>query len=65
METEKKETRETIVELTESGQLRISGNIVLKDLKRDFSGDFGEVTLCLCTRSRNKPYCDESHNKNL
>ena len=60
---EENNSREIIVEITDAGQLKISGPVVLKDLKRDFSVDLKEVTLCLCGRSKNKPYCDDSHNQ--
>jgi len=51
----------TIVEVIDDGPLKISGNIVLKDLKRDIIDNFTEILLCRCGRSGNKPYCDSSH----
>jgi len=51
----------TIVEVIDDGPLKISGNIVLKDLKRDIIDNPTEIFLCRCGRSGNKPYCDSSH----
>jgi CDGSH-type Zn-finger protein len=52
---------EAVVEVIESGPLRISGNFILKDLKRDNESAPGEVWLCRCGLSSDKPYCDGSH----
>jgi CDGSH-type Zn-finger protein len=61
MEAENKKTGDIVVEVVDGEQLKISGPIVLKDLKRDIILNLEEVSLCLCGRSRNKPYCDNSH----
>ena len=61
METENKKSTEIEVKVVDGAQLKISGHIVLKDLKRDITVNLEEVSLCLCGRSRNKPYCDDSH----
>jgi CDGSH-type Zn-finger protein len=59
---EKKENKpEAVVEIIGSGPLRITGNFILKDLKRDTEWDPGEIFLCRCGKSNNKPFCDESH----
>jgi|WetSurMetagenome_2_1015567.scaffolds.fasta_scaffold11878_2 CDGSH-type Zn-finger protein len=52
------------VELIDGGPIRISGNIILEDLKRDIATR-GEQTvyLCTCGNSSHMPYCDESHLK--
>jgi hypothetical protein len=61
---EKKETRsQAIIEVIEFGPLRISGNFLLKDLKRDSEDSPGDVLLCRCGKSGNKPFCDDSHKK--
>ncbi len=60
METEDKKPC-GIVEVVEGGKLKISGNIVFRDLKRDITVNLEEVSLCLCGLSKNKPYCDNSH----
>jgi hypothetical protein len=61
---DKKENRtETVVEVIDSGPLRISGNFIIKDLKKGDESAPGEVWLCRCGRSANKPFCDESHKK--
>ncbi len=51
----------TLVEVIDSGPLKITGHIILKDPKKDISASPDEVYLCRCGRSCNKPYCDESH----
>ncbi len=61
MEEKKTIKTETVVEVIESGPLRISGNFILKDLKRDAETTPGEVWLCRCGKSASKPYCDRSH----
>jgi CDGSH-type Zn-finger protein len=43
--------------------LKISGNFIIKDLKRDTEESPGEIWLCRCGKSENKPYCDGSHKK--
>jgi CDGSH-type Zn-finger protein len=61
METTDKKKSLTIVEIIDDGPLKISGNIILKDLKKDIINNPTEVFLCRCGRSGNKPYCDDSH----
>ena len=51
----------TIIEVIDSGPLKISGNFILKDLKRDKETPMGEVLLCRCGKSSDKPFCDGSH----
>jgi len=43
--------------------LKITGNFLLKDLKNNKEESPGEILLCRCGKSANKPYCDESHKK--
>jgi CDGSH-type Zn-finger protein len=52
-----------IVEIIEGGPLKIKGQIILKDLKKDIQEKREEVYLCRCGNSGNKPYCDSSHRK--
>jgi CDGSH-type Zn-finger protein len=63
MEENKEHKSQAIIEVTDNGPLKISGNFLLKDLKRDREESPGEVWLCRCGKSGNKPYCDESHRK--
>jgi len=63
MEETKKDKPKVIVEVTEGGPLRITGNFIIKDLQRDNESIPGEVRLCRCGRSSDKPFCDESHSK--
>lgn len=61
MEEEKIKKPKAIIEVIEFGPLKITGNFVLKDIKRDSESAQGEVWLCRCGKSGNKPFCDESH----
>jgi CDGSH-type Zn-finger protein len=61
MEANDDKTASAIVEVIDGGPLKITGPIILKDLKKDITDSPIEVYLCRCGRSRNKPYCDESH----
>ncbi len=51
------------VEVTDFGPLKITGNFIIKDLKRDTEVSVSEVLLCRCGRSSNKPFCDDSHQR--
>jgi CDGSH-type Zn-finger protein len=51
------------VEIIEFGPLKITGNFLIKDLKRDKEESLSEVLLCRCGKSANKPFCDDSHKK--
>lgn len=63
MENHKGDKTKAIVEVIDFGPLKITGKFLLKDLKRDTEDSSGEVWLCRCGKSGNKPYCDESHKK--
>jgi len=63
MENEKENGSQASIELIEFGPLKITGNFVVKDLKRDKEESPSEIWLCRCGKSENKPYCDESHKK--
>jgi CDGSH-type Zn-finger protein len=63
MEENKKQKSQALVEITDFGPLKITGNFTVKDLKRDKEDSAGEIWLCRCGRSENKPYCDGSHKK--
>lgn len=60
---ENENTSQALIELIEFGPLKITGNFVVKDLKRDKEESPQEIYLCRCGKSENKPYCDESHKK--
>ncbi len=61
---EKRENKSlAIVEVIDFGPLKISGNFIVKDIKRDTEESPGEIWLCRCGKSSNKPYCDGSHKK--
>ena len=63
MEEKKENKSQAIIEVIDFGPLKITGNFLLKDLQRNTEDSPGEVRLCICGKSANKPYCDESHNK--
>jgi CDGSH-type Zn-finger protein len=63
MEEKKQVKPQAIIEVIESGPIKISGNIVIKDMKRGTEESPREVWLCRCGKSENKPFCDESHKK--
>jgi CDGSH-type Zn-finger protein len=63
MEEKKEEKSQAIIEVIDFGPLKITGNFLLKDLKRDKEESPGEIKLCICGKSGNKPYCDDSHKK--
>jgi CDGSH-type Zn-finger protein len=61
MEDNKEKKPKTVIEVIDSGPLKISGNFILKDIKRDKETPMGEVWLCRCGKSSDKPFCDGSH----
>lgn len=61
MEGNDNNNTDAIVEVIDNGPVKITGQIVLRDLKKNFTETLTEVNLCRCGRSCNKPYCDESH----
>jgi CDGSH-type Zn-finger protein len=61
MEDNKENKSQALIEVIDFGPLKISGNFLLKDLKRGKEESPVEVKLCICGKSGNKPYCDESH----
>jgi hypothetical protein len=63
MEEKKEEKSQAVIEVIDFGPLKITGNFLLKDLKRDKEESPGEIKLCVCGKSESKPYCDESHKK--
>jgi CDGSH iron-sulfur domain-containing protein 3 len=63
MENKKEKKTQANVEVTGYGPLKITGNFLIMDLKRNKEDSPGEVYLCRCGKSGNKPYCDESHTK--
>ena len=63
MEEKEENKSQAIIEIMDSGPMKITGNFLIKDLKRDIEDAPGEVLLCLCRKSGNLPYCDQSHKK--
>lgn len=63
MEKENKNKERVKIEVLENGPLRVTGNFVLKDLKRNREESSDFIELCLCGRTKNKPFCDGSHEK--
>jgi CDGSH-type Zn-finger protein len=52
---------QAVIEILENGPVKVTGNIILSDYKRDIMDTSEEIYLCRCGKSKNKPYCDESH----
>jgi hypothetical protein len=63
MEEKKEHKSQAIIEIIDFGPMTITGNFLIKDIKRDKEFSIGEARLCLCGKTGNKPYCDESHKK--
>ena len=63
MEENKQFKPQATVEIIQSGPLKITGNFIIKDIKKGTEETITEVWLCRCGKSGNKPYCDESHKK--
>jgi CDGSH iron-sulfur domain-containing protein 3 len=63
MEVNKETKSQAIIEVVEFGPLKITGNFLLKDQKRDREDSPGEIILCGCGKSENQPFCDDSHKK--
>lgn len=61
MEGNDKKDSVAIVEVIDNGPVKITGQIVLRDLKKDTTETVTEVYLCRCGHSCIKPYCDDSH----
>lgn len=65
MEESKENKSQAIIEVVDFGPLIITGNFLVKDLKRNQEENPREIRLCRCGKSGNKPYCDESHKKQI
>jgi CDGSH iron-sulfur domain-containing protein 3 len=63
MEENKEIKPQAIIDVLDNGPIRITGNFLLSDSKKDIMESPSEVWLCRCGRSQNKPYCDGSHKK--
>jgi len=63
MEENNEKKSKVVVEVIDFGPLKITGNFVIKDLQRNKEESPGEVRLCRCGKSANKPYCNESCKK--
>ncbi len=63
MEEENEKKSKVIVEVIEFGPLKITGNFLIKDLQRNREDSPGEIRLCRCGKSANKPNCDDSCKK--
>ena len=63
MEEKTNKKKETVVEIIENGPLVITGNFIFADLKRNTEETGDEVRICRCGKSKNMPFCDNSHEK--
>jgi hypothetical protein len=61
---EKKDTKtQANIDIPVYGPIKVTGNFVLKDIKKGTEEVLKEVLLCSCGRSGNKPFCDDSHKR--
>lgn len=63
MEERQDDKQRVRVEVVEDGPLRITGNFIVKDLKRNREEAQFTIDLCRCGRTGNKPYCDNTCQK--
>jgi len=63
MDSNSEKTKFVKIEVVENGPLRITGKFILKDLKRNGEETLDFIELCICGRTKTKPYCDGSHEK--
>ena len=52
-----------IVKAIENGPLQVKGPFTIKNSKGEDLPTEGDVFLCRCGNSNNKPFCDGSHKK--
>ena len=58
---EKEKKFQARIEVLDSGPLKITGNFIISDVKRGIEKSPGEILLCTCGKSKDKPFCDDSH----
>jgi CDGSH iron-sulfur domain-containing protein 3 len=63
MEQEQEKKNQAAIEVNNMGPIKVTGNFIIKDIKRDAEYSKGEFILCGCGKSANKPFCDDSHKK--
>ena len=64
MEDKKQEKKfQADIEVTDMGPIKITGNFIIKDLKRNTEYTEGEIILCGCGKSAKMPFCDDSHKR--
>jgi CDGSH-type Zn-finger protein len=63
MEEKNGKKSRALIEVEEFGPLVITGNFTVKDLQRNTEYSPGEIRLCRCGKSENKPYCNDSCKK--
>ncbi len=57
------ETEKTKIISKPNGQYIVQGDISLVDTEGNEIEHKSRFTLCGCSKSKNKPFCDGSHNK--
>jgi CDGSH-type Zn-finger protein len=56
--------RDVTIKVTRNGSYRVSGPITLLDAEGNpYTLEDGDVWLCRCGQSENKPFCDSSHRR--
>ncbi len=63
MENNNEHKAQAVIEIPDQGPIRVTGNFIITDAKRNIADKPGEILLCSCGRSAKKPYCDDSHKR--
>lgn len=63
MEGKKEIKPEAYIDIDSTGPIKVTGNFILKDIKKGTEEIHTEIYLCKCGRSQNKPFCDDSHKR--
>lgn len=53
----------TVIKVNDNGPYDISGSFKIIDHEGNSFSEEGNVSLCRCGKSQNKPFCDGTHDK--
>jgi len=62
-DAEKQQTDITEARIIKNGPLMIRGKFLLRESTGEIGEKNGEIYLCRCGKSSNKPFCDDTHKK--
>ena len=60
-DTEEKTPDQNVISIQKDGPIYIHGEVVIKDLEGNILLKDTRVAMCRCGKSKNKPFCDNSH----